>query len=211
MGDPERSAVRAPDPDPAAARRRQGSGPTHPAGDLRGATPRRRAPRTAIEGCPGDPGASSFAKLDSQSSDETGSYLQERVLFNWYPSKGTYDADVDVFPQSAKKVTDQLSKGLPNFEEVSHGETTVNSYRGYEVRFKGVFKDTGKGDLRALVDESVTTVRSEVEALTRLVNAFNEMARLPDPEPTPQQFGAYVKAEIAKWGPIVKASGAKAD
>ena len=28
---------------------------------------------------------------------------------------------------------------------------------------------------------------------------------------TPQQFGAYVKAEIAKWAPIVKASGAKAD
>ena len=86
-------------------------------------------------------------QLRETGSDETGSYLQERVLFNWYPSKGTYDADVDVFPQSAKKVTDQLSKGLPNFEEVSHGETTVNSYRGYEVRFKGVFKDTGKGDL----------------------------------------------------------------
>ena len=28
---------------------------------------------------------------------------------------------------------------------------------------------------------------------------------------TPQEFGAYVKAEIAKWAPIVKASGAKAD
>jgi tripartite-type tricarboxylate transporter receptor subunit TctC len=28
---------------------------------------------------------------------------------------------------------------------------------------------------------------------------------------TPQQFGAYVKAEIARWAPIVKASGARAD
>jgi tripartite-type tricarboxylate transporter receptor subunit TctC len=28
---------------------------------------------------------------------------------------------------------------------------------------------------------------------------------------TPQQFGAYVKAEIAKWAPAVKASGARAD
>ena len=28
---------------------------------------------------------------------------------------------------------------------------------------------------------------------------------------TPEQFGAFVKAEIAKWAPIVKASGAKAD
>ena len=28
---------------------------------------------------------------------------------------------------------------------------------------------------------------------------------------TPQQLGAYVKAEITKWAPVVKASGAKAD
>jgi nitrogen fixation/metabolism regulation signal transduction histidine kinase len=41
---------------------------------------------------------------------------------------------------------------------------------------------TGRGDLARLVDESAATVRTEVEALTRLVNAFNEMARLPDPE-----------------------------
>jgi hypothetical protein len=92
-------------------------------------------------------GASSFVILNSQSSDQTGDYLQERVIFNWYPSKGTYEADVNVFPQSAKKITDQLAKGLPNYEEVSRGETTVNTYKGYEVRFKGVFNDAGKGDL----------------------------------------------------------------
>jgi tripartite-type tricarboxylate transporter receptor subunit TctC len=28
---------------------------------------------------------------------------------------------------------------------------------------------------------------------------------------TPDQFGAFVKSEIAKWAPVVKASGAKAD
>jgi len=28
---------------------------------------------------------------------------------------------------------------------------------------------------------------------------------------TPEQFGAFVKAEIAKWAPVVRASGAKAD
>jgi hypothetical protein len=89
-------------------------------------------------------GASSYAKIDSQTGENE---LKERVLFNWYPSKGSYEADSSVFPVSAKKVTDQLSGALPNFEEVSHGETTVNTYKGYEVRFKGVFKDTAKGDL----------------------------------------------------------------
>jgi signal transduction histidine kinase len=47
---------------------------------------------------------------------------------------------------------------------------------------------TGKGDLRTLVDESTSTVRGEVESLTRLVNAFNEMARLPEPEVAPQKL-----------------------
>jgi tripartite-type tricarboxylate transporter receptor subunit TctC len=28
---------------------------------------------------------------------------------------------------------------------------------------------------------------------------------------SPEQFGAFVKAEIGKWAPVVKASGAKAD
>jgi len=28
---------------------------------------------------------------------------------------------------------------------------------------------------------------------------------------TPDEFGAYIKAEIAKWGPVIKASGATAD
>ena len=28
---------------------------------------------------------------------------------------------------------------------------------------------------------------------------------------TPDQFGNFVKSEIAKWAPVVKASGAKAD
>jgi signal transduction histidine kinase len=47
---------------------------------------------------------------------------------------------------------------------------------------------TGRGDLKALVDESASTVRGEVEALTRLVNAFNEMTRLPEPEMQPHRL-----------------------
>jgi hypothetical protein len=93
----------------------------------------------------GVPGASSFAKIDKQAKGNAG--LQERVLFNWYPTKGSFDADADVFPSSARKISDQLAKALPNFAEVSHGETTINTYKGYEFRFKGVYKNAGSDDL----------------------------------------------------------------
>jgi signal transduction histidine kinase len=44
---------------------------------------------------------------------------------------------------------------------------------------------TGRGDLASLAEESVSTVRTEIDGLTRLVNSFSEVARLPDPDPTP--------------------------
>lgn len=61
------------------------------------------------------------------------------------------------------------------------------------------------------------------ELLGRLNKAFvaaleapetrSAMARLfAEPAPdTPEQFAAFVKAELAKYGPVVKASGAKVD
>jgi hypothetical protein len=92
-------------------------------------------------------GATSFATVAREFSEQTADYIQERALVSWYPSNGTYDADLPIFAERAKKVTDQISKGLPGYEEVSRGETTAGAYKGYEFRFKGVFKNTGKGDL----------------------------------------------------------------
>lgn len=57
---------------------------------------------------------------------------------------------------------------------------------------------TGRGDLPSLVDESASTVRSEVESLTRLVNAFNDMAILPEPEMRPQRLAdTWERAGVA--------------
>ena len=92
-------------------------------------------------------GATSFATVAREFNEETADYLQERALVSWYPSNGTYEADLPIFAERARKVTDQIAKGLPGYEEVSRGETTAGVYKGYEFRFKGVFKNTGKGDL----------------------------------------------------------------
>ncbi len=50
----------------------------------------------------------------------------------------------------------------------------------------------------------------------RIMQSSDIQARLPvegarfSPN-TPEQFGEFVKAEIAKWAPVVKASGARVD
>jgi hypothetical protein len=48
-------------------------------------------------------GATSFAKVDRQFSDSTGDFIQERALFNWYPSKGSYEADQPDFPAGSQR------------------------------------------------------------------------------------------------------------
>ena len=52
--------------------------------------------------------------------------------------------------------------------------------------------------------------------VTRIMQAPDIQARLPAEGArfaphTPEQFASFVKAEIAKWAPVVKASGARAD
>ncbi len=66
---------------------------------------------------------------------------------------------------------------------------------------------TGRGDLRSLVDEGAATVRGEVEALTRLVNAFNEMARLPEPDPRPHRMADTWERVAAPFRNSLRVSG----
>ena len=88
-------------------------------------------------------GASNFARL----SDTSEQYAGENVAVSGFISKGTFEADLASFPESVKTLSDRLAKSLPNYELVSQGETTVNTLKAYEFRFKGVFKDTPKGEL----------------------------------------------------------------
>ena len=97
----------------------------------------------------GVPGASNFVKVQKMLEDATGEYLLESATVRSYISNGTFDSDLSVFPDHAKSLSSQFSASpsLPGYEKVSEGATQINSLKGYEFRFKGVFKDTGKGDL----------------------------------------------------------------
>jgi tripartite-type tricarboxylate transporter receptor subunit TctC len=79
---------------------------------------------------------------------------------------------------------------------------------GFDVtNWIGLFAPAGTpaGIVARLNAEVLRTMRS-AEMQSRLVG---EGARFV--ATTPAQFGAYVKAEIAKWAPVVKLSGARAD
>lgn len=92
-------------------------------------------------------GAGSFAKVQKTEEDSTGEYLLESASINWYVSSGAFDSDVPVFPDRVKSLESQIAGNYPGYEKVSEGETKVNSLPAYEFRFKGIFKETGRGNL----------------------------------------------------------------
>ena len=59
----------------------------------------------------------------------------------------------------------------------------------------------------------VKRISDELQKLLQLPDVgerFGQQGAMPTPM-TPQQFTAFIRAEIAKWGPVVKSSGATVD
>ena len=94
----------------------------------------------------GVPGASNFVKVDRIIPPGLS---QERFTVGWYNSKGTMESDRASFPGFVSRFSTNLAPSFPNYEKVSEGDTKVNSYQGYEFRFKSVTVGTEKGDVTA--------------------------------------------------------------
>jgi len=114
-----------------------------------------------------------------------------------------------VLPHSkAGKLRALATIGSARSKAVPELPTVAETLPGFEVtNWVGLFAPAGTPPdiVRRLNAETDRFMRSK-EIETRLAN---EGARyIPM---TPEQFGGFVKAEIAKWAPVVKASGAKAD
>lgn len=76
-----------------------------------------------------------FLDISRSTSDDR---LQEQMLISYYPSKGTFSADSEIFPQLVRETNETLSKILPGYQVVSQGETTLNgAWRAYEIKFQG--------------------------------------------------------------------------
>ena len=67
-----------------------------------------------------------------------------------------------------------------------------------------------------MVEAPTILIRDSNGEVMRVMQSPEIQARLPNEGAkfvpnTPEQFSAFVKAEIAKWAPVVKASGARVD
>ncbi len=94
-----------------------------------------------------------------------------------------------------------LMPGLPTFAEAG--------IRGYEVTgWYGIVAPAGTP--REIIDRLNADI---TKALTQpdLVQSLNASGLEPATPNSPEAFTAFLRAEIAKWAKVVKASGAKAD
>jgi tripartite-type tricarboxylate transporter receptor subunit TctC len=69
---------------------------------------------------------------------------------------------------------------------------------------------SGPAGMTGNVVNRVSEELHKLLALPDVKERFAQQGALATPM-TPQQYTAFVKAELAKWGPVVKASGAKVD
>jgi tripartite-type tricarboxylate transporter receptor subunit TctC len=86
--------------------------------------------------------------------------------------------------------------------------TVAESLPGFEVvNWVGLFAPAGTPpQITRQLNAEVQKFMQSKEITARLTNEGARFIPM-----TPEQFGAFVRAEIAKWAPVVKASGAKAD
>jgi tripartite-type tricarboxylate transporter receptor subunit TctC len=94
-----------------------------------------------------------------------------------------------------------LMPELPTFDEAG--------LKGYEVTgWYGVLAPAGTP--REIISRLHTDITRAL-ALAEMVQSLNAFGLEPAPSNSPEEFTAFLQAEISKWAKVVKASGAKAD
>ena len=173
------------------------------------------------------PGGLSYASAGAGTASHLAGELfksMAKVDLLHVPYKGNVPAITDLLAGQTQLIFATMPTVLPHAKAgklraiATMGETraaatpelpTINeSLPGFVVNnWVGFFAPAGTppeivGRLNAET-RKVMTAPEMTKRLTAEGARFNPM--------TPDQFGAFVKAEIAKWAPVVKASGARAD
>ncbi len=114
-----------------------------------------------------------------------------------------------VLPQAkAGKLRALATIGAVRSKAAPELPTVAETLPGFEVNnWVGLFAPVGTPpDIVRRLNAETSKFMQSKEIETRLTNEGARFIPM-----TPEQFGDFVKAEIIKWAPVVKASGAKAD
>lgn len=84
--------------------------------------------------------SSNFVKVEKKT---TGGDTIENFAVGWVSGPRS------MLPQFAQQLSDQSSRGFPEYRKVSEGETKIGSYEGYEFRFTS-HMSTAAGESRYL-------------------------------------------------------------
>jgi tripartite-type tricarboxylate transporter receptor subunit TctC len=97
----------------------------------------------------------------------------------------------------------QRSAAMPELVTVAE-----SGYPGFEtVGWAGLLSPAGTPkDIIARLNSEVVRIIAQPGINDRFISLGAELV-----SSTPDEFGAYIKSEIAKWGKVIKESGAKAD
>ncbi len=174
------------------------------------------------------PGQLNFASGSTGSAGHLAGELfktMARVDMAHIPYKGASPAVADLLAGHVSLMFDNLASALPNVSAArvrALAVTTVrrspflpgvptldeSGLRGFDIgTWFGVFAPA------ATPAEIVVRLHAEIDRILRTPAMRERLAALgAEPQPdTPEHFAAFVKRELAKYAPIIKASGAKVD
>ena len=101
----------------------------------------------------------------------------------------------------------QRAPALPELPTIAEAGSTLGLGQFDVATWFGLFGPAGLApELLARLNKAFVAALESAETRARLAQLMAE----PSPT-TPEAFGAFVRAELAKYGPVVKASGAKVD
>ncbi len=140
------------------------------------------------------------------------------------PYKGAAPATTDLLAGQVQLMFNKMLSAMP---QVKNGRlraiAVTSTKRSAAVPELPAIAETVPGYEASGWYAALAPAATPRELITRLNNDMNRVMKMPDVMQrlagdgveavgtTPEQFGAYLRAEITKWGKVVKASGAKAD
>jgi tripartite-type tricarboxylate transporter receptor subunit TctC len=174
------------------------------------------------------PGALNFASAGNGSSTHLAPELfsmMAGIKMNHIPYKGSAPALSDVMAGNAQVAFDFMTSAMPFVRDGKlKGLATTGATRSPAAPDLPTVAEAGVPGFEVIGWNGVMApAGTPPEVIAKLNAAIKQALAMPEVSEriaglgasvlwkTPAEFGAYVNAEIAKWGKVVKSSGAKID